>query len=114
MMGDVLQKDSCRSALPDDAAHVGPEDPLVVDPALSSNRVGLTRVTGSEDVHLAQQRSSVEGAKVRPDRCRSQRSFFHARDQKRSGCCFPLHISHGNVIGEGEACSKFKPADSGT
>lgn len=90
----VFAEDTIRPALVHDAQHLVDEEPIVGGSlSLSSDAVGLARVSASDAMNDATPRSSVEGGKVRPDRRGSQFTRLHARCQKRGGCGFPLHVS---------------------
>jgi hypothetical protein len=97
---DVLAEETKRPALGDDANDLVNEETLVEDAeALSGDAVALAGIAGSDPMNAATPWSSVEGGKVRPDRRGSQIARFHARDQKRGGCGFPLHVSDATRVG---------------
>lgn len=111
---DVLAPETERPALIDDAENLIDEEPIVEYPkTLSGDAVSLAGITGSDAMNSATPRSSVEGGKVRPDRRRIQVSRFHATNQRRSCCGFPLHVSDCTRSGHGEFDSKSETACPG-
>ena len=92
----VLQEHVTGSNVTDDPADVWPEPTVIVSSgALACCAEGLARKTGSDEIHSATPRASVEGAQVRPDRSPIQPRFLHPRHE--SGRCVgvPLNVSHG-------------------
>lgn len=111
---DVLSKETERPALVDDAHNLVDEEAIVIGPAaLSDVAVGLAGISGSDAMNAAAPWSSVEGGKVRPDRCRSQVTRFHAVHQLRGGRGFPLHVSDATRSGHGKLNAEAEPAGSG-
>lgn len=110
----VLAEDKIRPAGVGDADDFGGKEPLSTGTsALSGNAVVLAGVARSDAMNDATPRSSVEGGKVRPDRCRMKPPAFHRRDQACGGCGFPLHVSDSARVGSGKSDAKLKPADTG-
>lgn len=116
MAGDVLQKDSCGSALADDARDVRPQVASIVHTIASSGEAErLAGIARRDEMNDATPAVAVEAGKVVPDRSRSQDALAHARDQDCGRMGFPLHETDGAVgVSEGEVEPEFQPADSGT
>lgn len=99
MTAHVLAEEPPRAALFGDAEDVGPEVSRVVgSAALPGAGEGLAGVPAHHEIHRATPRSSVERAKVRPDRRRSQASFLHPRNKACGGIGFPLDSNHGSDV----------------
>lgn len=112
---DVLQEDVTRSNVAKDPDDVRPDPPLVLDAApLAGGAVRLAGETGSDEIHAATPRATVEGGDVRPDRRRIQLPVFHARRQHGSGIGFPLHVTDGAMSGHRKADSEVEAAAPGT
>jgi hypothetical protein len=110
----VLAEDTIRPALVGDADDLGGEEARAGGAeALSGDAVLLAWISGSDAMNAAEERSSVEGGKVRPDKRRSQLSRFHARDQCAGCICFPLHVSDAARSGSGKLDAEFEPSGSG-
>lgn len=96
----VFKDDEAGSNLAHDANDVGPDPALVGEPfALAGDAVGLAWEAGSDAIHSAAPRATVEGGEVRPDRRRIQALRFHERDKLGGGRGFPLNVSDGAVLG---------------
>lgn len=69
------------------------EQPAIVEFAapLSCDRISLTRVARSDDIHASAPSRAVEGSSVRPDRSRMKPPRFHRRDQACGCRGFDLH-----------------------
>ncbi|AJP72291.1 hypothetical protein TS85_11575 [Sphingomonas hengshuiensis] len=110
----VLAQETERPALGDDAEYLFDEETIVVGAsALSGDAVGLAWIAGSDAMNAATPRSSIEGSEVRPDRRGSQVARFHARNQKRGGGCFPLHVSDAARSRHGKLDAESKPSAAG-
>jgi hypothetical protein len=108
---DVLSEERRRPDFSDDSSNMLDEEPIIVGTgSFAGHAVGLARITGSDAMNAATERSTVEGGKVRPDRRRSQVTRFHARSQKRGGSCVPLHVSDATRSRHGELEGKPEPA----
>jgi len=110
----VFEEDETRSALVDDASHVGPEVPLVgLGPALSGDAERLARVARSNEIHDATPRSAVEGSEIVEDRSAIQGRVFHPRheDGRREGVA--LDVTNGPAS-SGQSHAELKSADPGT
>ncbi len=107
----VLQEHVTGSNLTDDPADVWPEPTVIVSSdALPGSRERLTRESGSDDVHAANPRASVEGAQVRPDRSLIQSRLAHPGHENGRCVGVPLNVSHGaGSVSKGE----LKPAVPG-
>ena len=85
--GHVFEKDPSGRHVPNDSVDEGPEPPLVLGAA---SVAGATpRLAGEarhDEIHCATPTSAVEGGQIRPHRCWSQGTRFHA--------CVPLHVRH--------------------
>lgn len=111
---DVLAEETERPALGDDAEDLVDEESIVVAAAaLSGDAVGLAGISGSDAMNAATPSSSIEGGKVRPDRRGSQITRFHARNQKRGGGCFPLHVSDAARVRHGKLDPEAEPSGTG-
>ena len=111
----VFQEDELRSYFAKYSRHVWPEPSLVgLGFSLAGEADGLTREPGSDAIHFATPRATVEGSKVRPDRRLIQAFVPHARDKDRGCIGFPLDITNGSGVRHGEAQSEFETADAGT
>lgn len=116
---DVLQNDSPRTAIISDPEHIEEQPgPLAIKASpLSSDGQVLAWESGNDDIHDATPLVAVEGLHVRPDRRRINGSFFHKRDQLRSGWGFPFHVTDGSVlksmVSESSADGFAEHADAG-
>jgi hypothetical protein len=91
---DVFKEASNRSYCFDMFSDVWPEVAGVIfSGALSCRAERLAWISSSEDVNSVSKQLCWEGFKVRPNRCRSQETRFHLRNQVGSGEGFDLHIS---------------------
>lgn len=67
--GDVLQEDESRSHVTDEPSDGRPEPPLIVNATLlACARERLAWEAGSDEIHAATPRATVERGEVRPDR----------------------------------------------
>ena len=107
----VLQEHVTGSNLTDDPADVWPEPTVIVSSgALPGCGERLTRETGSDDVHAANPRASVEGAQVRPHRSLIQSRLAHPGHEDGRCVGVPLNVSHG---AGGVSKGKLEPAVAG-
>lgn len=93
---DILEDDELRLALLDDSFDIRPEVPLVLcSLPFPSDRERLTRISGSDEIHLSTPLSASEGLEIVPDRSWIQPLLFHPRheDGRRKG--FPLDVANG-------------------
>lgn len=78
----------------------------------------MAREARNDAIHCAMPGSSVEGEKVRPDRCLIQAAFLHARDQDAGCVSFPLNEADGAMrdaqIVEPGSQSLSKHSNAGT
>ena len=113
-VGHVLQEDEARSHVSDDPGNVWPQPSLVIDTtALAGLGERLAGETGSDEIHPATPRATVEGGEVRPDRSLIQGLVLHPRHE--SGRCVgvPLDVSHGSGWDAGESQGKLEPSVAG-
>jgi hypothetical protein len=110
--GHVFEKHDCRFHFANDSTHVRPKvSRIILSTTFAAQAEGLTWIPRSERIHDATPRSAVEGAQIRPDRCRSQAARFHRRCQVLDGEGFPLHptdcakASQSQFQSEVETCS---------
>lgn len=102
-LGDVLQEHESRFHVSNDPGNVWPDPSDVIDTeTLPSGRERLARETGSDDIHSATPRSTVEGAQVIPDRSLIQVRFVHPRHESGRCVAVPLNVSHGSYVDSGE------------
>lgn len=110
---DVLQEHVAGFHVADDPCDVGPEPTLVVSAQpLACCAERLAGETGSDEIHSATPRATVEGGEVIPDRSLIQARLCHPRHE--SGRCVgvPLNVSHGaGVSSEGELESSVAGAE---
>jgi hypothetical protein len=80
---------------------------------LSRLTEGLAGETGSDEIHAATPRATVEGGEVRPDRSLIQGLVCHPRHE--SGRCVgvPFNVSHGAGGDSGESQCELESAVSG-
>jgi len=94
MPGDVLAEEERRFARHQDAADLGPEVPGITMAEPSSGvGVGLTRISGHDEIHSAAPRARIKGSQAAPDRSRSQGTALHRRDQSGGGERLPLQVA---------------------
>lgn len=92
----VLQEHVAGSNLTNDPADVWPEPTVIVSSgALTSGAERLTWETGSDEIHPANPRATIEGAQVRPDRRLIQLRAFHPCHESGRCVAVPLNVSHG-------------------
>lgn len=113
-LGDVLQEQEPRShvtnALPDGR----PEPPVIVNTEpLTRTRERLAGEAGSDEIHAATERSTIERGEVRPDRRSIQVRLFHPCHE--SGRCvgIPFNVSHGSGGDSGESEGELHAGVSG-
>ena len=95
--GDVLQQDESGSQVSDDGYDGWPEPALIVSSTLLPGRAErLARETGSDEIHSATPRSSVERGEVIPDRSRIQTRLRHPLHENGRCVGVPLNVSHGS------------------
>jgi hypothetical protein len=110
---DVLNEYQRRLDLSNDARDRGPDPTVIGGSALRTGHgERLTRKTRHDEIHKSAPRFAVEGRNVIPDRRRSQRTLFHARDKCRGGIGFPLDVTDRPVSGNGELDGEVQSADS--
>lgn len=84
--GHVFGKEQGRPGFDEHAPHVGPQVAFVgASPALAGHAEGLTGPSGSDDIHRATPRATVEGGKVGPHRRVIQGRFFHPGHERGRG-----------------------------
>ncbi len=111
--GDVLQEHESRSHVSHDPGNVRPEPSLIIDTVTPScGRERLTVETGSDEIHSATPRATVERADVIPDRSEIQVRLFHPGHESGRCVAVPLNTSHGSYVEAGEAESEFESAVS--
>ena len=110
---DVLAEDPLRVDLGDDPRDVRPEVPGVgLAKPLARRAERLARVTGSEDIHAAAPRATVEGAHVRPDRSIIQGLVRHPGHESGRSVCVPLDEANSPVSGLSDVQAELKPSRS--
>jgi len=112
--GDVLQEHESRSHVSHDPGNVWPEPSLVIDTStLSGRRERLAGEAGSDEIHPAAPRRTVEGGEVRPDRRPIQVRLVHPGHE--SGRCVgvPLNVSHGSGGDPGELEGELESSVAG-
>lgn len=72
----------------------------------------MTVETGSDDIHPAMPRATVEGGDVIPDRRLIQVRFFHPRHEDGRCVGVPLNTSHGSYVDAGESESELESSVS--
>jgi hypothetical protein len=111
----VFQPDQPRLYFVNAIGNGGPDPPLISGAdAFAGGAPRLTREPSADEIHASTPASAVEGEQVVPDRRRVQGALCHTRDQPRGSKGFPLHVTDGAVVGEGEVESQLQPGDSGT
>lgn len=111
--GDVLQEHESRSHISQDPGNVWPEPSLVIDTeTLPRRREWLTVETGSDDIHSATPRFTVERGDIIPDRRLIQGLFFHPRHESGRCVTVPLNTSHGTYVEAGEPESELESSVS--
>ena len=111
---DILKENASGSYFPDSFADVGPKvSGIFVPESPSRCAERLARIAASDDVNCASKEPHWEGFKVRPNRCRSQLTRFHLRNQVGSGEGFDLHISEDSMLNPGELKSSLDATISG-
>jgi hypothetical protein len=94
MAGDVLKEDERCLGFSDDSGDVRPKMArILIAKSITGEGEGLAWIAANDKVHDISEKPAVEGSKIRADRCRSQATFLHARDQDAAGVGFDLHIS---------------------
>ena len=112
--GDVLQEDESRSHVTDEPSDGRPEPPVIVNTEpLTRTRERLAGEAGSDEIHAATERSTIERGEVRPDRRSIQVRLFHPCHE--SGRCegVPLNVSHGSGGDSGESEGELHAGVSG-
>jgi hypothetical protein len=64
---------------------------IVLTSSTASERERLARISGSDEIHRATPRITVEGSEITVDRSAVEQTIFHAPREDRSGVDFPLH-----------------------
>lgn len=111
--GDVLHEHESRSHLSHDPGNVRPQPSLIIDTeAAPGCGERLTVETGSDEIHSATPRATVEAGDVIPDRRRIQGRLFHPCHESGRRVGVPLNTSHGSyVVGsEGKLESELEPS----
>lgn len=112
--GDVLQHDVSGSHVSGDPGDVRPEPSLIIDTSTGAGGAErLAREPGSDEIHAATPRCTVEGDKVRPDRRLIQVRRFHPGHESGRSVGVPLNVSHGSGVDSGEPEGKLEPSISG-
>lgn len=107
--GDVLQEHESRFHVADNSGDERPKPTRVVNSTLlSSCREWLAGETGSDDIHSANPRFSVEGDEVRPDRRAIQVRLFHPCHESGRCVAVPLNVTNGSGRDSGESEPEFK------
>jgi len=105
---DVLEEASIWSDCFNVAKDVGPEVSGVIGAHSStSGAKGLTWVPPSDEINAVSKEVCREGFKVRPNRCGSQLTRFHLRNQVGNGEGFDLHISDDSMLDSSKVKSSF-------
>lgn len=113
-VGDVLQEHESGSHVSDELLGHRPQVPSIVTTcACAGTGERLTRETGSDEIHSAAPRCTVERGEVRPDRREIQVRLFHPGHE--SGRCvgIPLNVSHGSGADTGESEPELEPSVAG-
>ena len=114
MIGDILEEDEGRRALPDDAGDMGPEMAGVACPLpLARDGERLARIARSDDIHRSTPRAAVEGGNVVPERRLRQGLVFHPRHEDGRGVSVPFDMTHSSVSGAGDVEAKLEPSGAG-
>lgn len=101
-LGDVLQQDESRSHVTDDPCDVRPEPPVIVSSTLPAcDRERLAGEAGSDEIHSATPRATVEGDEVIPDRSLIQPRLAHPFHEDGRCVGIPLNVSHGSYPCQG-------------
>jgi hypothetical protein len=110
---DVLQENVSGLNVTDDPGDFRPEPPVIVNSTfLTGSGEGLAGETGSDEIHSATPRFSVERGEVRPDRSLIQPLFFHPRHEYGRCVGVPLNVTHGSGdVSEGELESSVAGAE---
>ena len=94
---DVFQEDEVGSHFAYDAGDVRPQVPFVVrTKTLAGRRKGRTRESSSDEIHRSTPGSSVEAAKVSPDRTRVNDCLLHPTSKLFHDVGFPFRETHGS------------------
>lgn len=111
---DVLEEAKFGSDFSDDPGDIGPDPPGVVGSrSLASQRKGLAREAGRDDMNSATEGAPVKCGDVRPGNKRRERSFVNARRNPANDANFPFHHAHGTVSREGDIKAKLEPESAG-
>ena len=115
MVGDVLEKAPLGLTLAGDTGDVWPEVAGVIGSAFfPCDAERLAGIASRDAIHCSTPAFAVEGSYVRPDRRRIQPSCFHMRNKEAGNIGFPLDITNGTGIRNGETQAKLKPPSAGT
>jgi hypothetical protein len=113
-VGDVLQEDEPRSHVSDDPLCHRPEVSVIVKAtALAGSGERLAGEAGSDEIHPATPRATVERVEVRPDRCLIQGLVCHPRHEHGRCVAVPLNVSHGAGGDSGESEGELEASVSG-
>lgn len=96
-LGDVFQQDEAGCHVSDDGCDGWPEPAVIVSSTLPAGGTErLAGEAGSDEIHSATPRATVEGGEVIPDRSLIQSRLRHPlhEDGRRVG--IPLNVSHGS------------------
>jgi len=112
--GDVLQEHVARSHVTDDPSDGRPEPPVIVSTlSLSGSGERLTRETGSDELHSASPRLSVERVEVRPDRSEIQPLLLHPLHEDGRCVAVPLNVTHGSAFHAGVSEAELETSVAG-
>ena len=107
---DVFENNPSGLNLPNDALDIRPEPPLVLGAELLARGAdGLTWEASRDEIHNSAPRSAVEGCEIVPDRSSIQGRLFHPCHESGRCECFPLDVTDGAVVGEGDGEAKLEP-----
>lgn len=111
---DVLQDDVSGFHVTNDSENVRPYPPFVgCTKLLPCCAERLTWKTGSEEIHSATPRATVEGGHVRPDRSLTQPLLSHSFHEDGSSVSVPLNMADASRPYHGSE-GEFPAAVSGT
>ncbi len=116
MSCDVLQEYESRSSVANDSGDLRPEvSGVVLSESLAGLRKRLAGVAGSDKIHSAAPRLSVEGSQVVPDRSLIQGLRFHPGHERGRRSTIPLDETDGaNGVSERDSKPKLESTEPGT
>jgi len=95
---DVFEENAKRSDCLNDVPDVRPEVPgIIFSCSLSGRGKWLAGISPSDNANSVSKAFHWEGFKIRPNRCGSQLSRFHLRNQVGNGEGFDLHMSDDSM-----------------